>query len=80
MPLAAAVLRPRTSEKGAVMARRKQVITIIGAGIGHTVLDGGGFERALETPDLANAAIEAGNASLRMDEFTIPSCGFKFSN
>jgi len=39
-----------------------------------------GLEQALQSPELANAAIEAGTASLRLDGYTIPSCGFKFSN
>ncbi|WP_420451609.1 hypothetical protein [Ilumatobacter sp.] len=44
-------------------------------------LDGlGAIDRALATPEMADAAVEAGQASLRLDGFTIPTCGFSFSN
>jgi hypothetical protein len=31
------------------------------------------------TPELQQAAVDGGTASLRVDQFTIPTCGFKFS-
>jgi hypothetical protein len=46
----------------------------------RTVEDFAGMEQVLEAPELAQAAVAAGTASLRLDEFTIPTCGFKFSN
>jgi hypothetical protein len=38
------------------------------------------LEQRLSTSDMASMTISAGEASLRLDEFTIPQCGFKFSN
>jgi hypothetical protein len=39
-----------------------------------------GLQSALEDPDLQESAQQAGLAALRLDEFTIPECGFQLSN
>jgi hypothetical protein len=38
------------------------------------------LEQRLSSSEMATMTISAGEASLRLDEFTIPHCGFKFSN
>jgi hypothetical protein len=38
------------------------------------------LEQRLSSSEMATMTISAGEASLRLDEFTIPQCGFKFSN
>lgn len=38
------------------------------------------IEAALQDPDLQASAQEAGVAALRLDEFTVPECGFQLSN
>jgi hypothetical protein len=38
------------------------------------------IEQVLSSPENQSAAVSAGEASLRLDEFTVPECGFKFSN
>jgi hypothetical protein len=45
-----------------------------------SVDDLGAIETALADPQLAEAATSAGMASLRLDDFTEPECGFQFSN
>ena len=45
-----------------------------------SVEDLGELEQRLSSSEMATMTISAGEASLRLDEFTIPQCGFKFSN
>jgi hypothetical protein len=45
-----------------------------------SVEDLGELEQRLSSSEMATMTISAGEASLRLDEFTIPECGFKFSN
>lgn len=45
-----------------------------------TIQELAGIEQLFERPDLADAAYAAGTAALRLNGFTIPSCGFQLSN
>jgi len=45
-----------------------------------TVEDLGAIDTVLAEPEFAEAATSAGLASLRLNDFTQPECGFRFSN
>jgi hypothetical protein len=38
------------------------------------------FRESMADPDLQAVTFDGGTAALRLDQFTVPECGFKLSN
>ena len=80
---AARLAEPQIADDIRVVADGTAVLTpvLVAVFVDATSLDDlAALDTAFEDPEIVDAATSAGLASLRLDDFTVPECGFQFSN